>query len=154
MKRLISSCYWWCPQCLKPILNIAFPARQCLTCQRHLWSLRFLNMKTAGYLCPNLCWAICHQAHAFFIFCSSCSDGSHSICCYSKWAIKMSIFFIVSRGSFFFRCPQAEMPYGRQWSMTQSWLTNWPTNQWSADQFPQSCVWNSSDVQYWSMQRG
>ena len=80
MKQLISSCHQWCPQCLKPAVNIAFPARQCLICQRHLWSLRFLNMKTAGYLCPNLCWAICHQAHACFSFCSSCSDGSHSIC--------------------------------------------------------------------------
>ena len=79
MKRLISSCHQWCPQCSKPVVNIAFPARQCLTCQRHLWSLRFLTMKTAGYLCPNLCWAICHQAHACFSFCSSCSDGSHSI---------------------------------------------------------------------------
>ena len=97
-----------------------------------------LNIKTAG-----------HTSLLLFLFLQLCSDGSHSICWYSKWAIQISVLLTVSRGSFSFHCPQAEMPHAhsRQRPMTRSWLTNWPNNQWSADQFPQSSLWNSSSVQ-------
>ena len=111
-----------------------------------------LNIKTAGQPCLNLHQAIFREAHPFFcIIFTTVLRWVPQHLLILQVGNKNFNFVIVSRGSFSFHCPQAEMPHAhsRQRPMTWSWLTNWPTSQWSADQFPQSSLWNSSNVQYW-----
>ena len=85
-----------------------------------------LNMKAAGYraqiFARQIAWC---TSLLLFLFLQQWSDGSHSIYWCSSWAIQISIFFILSGGSFVFHCLQVERPCSTQWP----WLTNWLASQ-------------------------
>ena len=83
-----------------------------------------LNMKTAGCPCPNLCQAICCEAHPFLClkFLHLWSGGSHGIRWSSSWERKTSVLLSSEVASFFLHCSQVETSRSEQQVVTPSRL--------------------------------
>ena len=100
---------------IKAILKVALPTWQCMTSWRCLRSTHVQVIST---------WFTAKHIPFVFIFATVIIWVQQHLL-----MLQLNLFNrILSGGSFYFRCPQVEMP---QWPMTQPQPINWLAKQWS-----------------------